>query len=429
MLRAASLLYALVIIFLIGLLASSFVLFSYLHSRETDFYGIQYRLDKNAASGMEYLLAFRDVLPYQQPFVLELSDEPYDKVILEKKSWGLYEIGVAEATFKTRRASRICLIGAKAAQGNTTALYLVDTDKPLQLAGKTEIRGTAWLPEKGVKRAYIEAQHYAGEQLIYGTQKKSERLLPELPAGMAEQNHARLQGRFTAADSLLDFFALESDTLLHSFARRTGVFSTPAPLVLDKGRYEGNLIFHSSSRIVVKPGCFLSGVLLYAPWIEIESDNGSSFQAFASDSLRLKENSELRYPSALALLRKYNSVQTPSVPKKEFTLCLEQNTRMCGVLLGWTDKLSKQEPLLVSLDKQSILVGQIYSSDRAQIKGAVYGQVLTTLLYLHTAASKYENTLLDAVIDGTRLPEEFTGLSLKHESYRSRVVKQFYERP
>lgn len=417
MLKASSLIYTITIVFLTGIVASSFLLYNQLSQKETDLYLLQYRLNKNAYSGIEYLLAASDYMEYDTPKNIVITDETTDSVEISKKSWGIFEIGISKSHFKNKSVELTCLIGSKLLSDEKNGLYVADLDREISICGKTKLDGITYLPNEGLKRAYIEGENYIGDRLVYGIQRTSNRDLPDLNKNLLEQNLDRIKGKTIYTDSTLDFEALEKDTLIHSFQEKTIVFKQSGKIRLSTGFYSGNIIFMSSTEIFVNENCKLESVLLFAPKITIENKDSCFFQAFASDTLIVREGTVLLYPSVLGII---NDVKNR---KNEPLLQIEKEVLIGGSLLAYEMFTDHKNYPRIEIHEKAKIYGEVYSNGKASLQGEILGSAMVFKLYLKTKSSGYENHLLNSVIDGNKIPPAFCGMQLKDKRYGKTILQ------
>lgn len=401
MLKASALFYAIVISALVAMASGSLILSAYFTRLETITYLKEEQLQLNVISGITYLLSSQQEVQPGQPYAVDLYGTGQDSVLLEKKAWGVYEIALCRAIWDHREVKAAALTGSLLKGKERFALWLADQDKPLSLAGSTKIKGDAWLPKAGVQRAYIEGQSYSGEQMIYGNIKTSERIIPLFDKNLANRMKEILLGQVTSNDSV--GVLTESDSITHSFFNPPLIIRSAGRIVLSGKSYSGHVVIVSASEIVVRKDAWLEEVLIAAPIVRIEDDFKGTLQAFASDSLIVGEKCELRYPSALGILRTSRSANN-------MLLSIGEGAKVRGAVLSWQDKYDVHQSMLISMAQRSEVKGQVYSAGLTDLKGTVTGSVVTGKFFLKTPSSVYENHLLNATIDITELPARYGGL-------------------
>lgn len=406
MLKAGALFYAIAVAVLVALLSGSLILFAYFSRMETSTYLLQEQLQRNAVSGTRYLLSSQQEIKAGDQVWLNLFDSGNDSVLLEKKAWGAYEIILSKARWNNSEVKLAALAGSNVQQEDRFALWLADQDRPLSLAGNTMIKGDAWLPKAGVQRAYIEGQSYTGSRMIYGNMRESSRTIPAFDKQVAEKMSSLVEGRTNEDDSVI---ATDEDSLYRSFFDNPAVVRSPGTLILSGKSYSGQVIITAVKKIVVKKDASLDNVLLAAPVIIIEENFEGTIQAFAGDTLTVGKECNLLYPSSLGIIRSARSADN-------MLLSVSEGTKMKGAVVSWQDTYDVRKQMLVSIDKQVEITGQVYSSGLLDLKGTVNGSVIASRFLLRTPSSVYENHLLNATIDVTKLPAQFGGVIMEKSS-------------
>jgi cytoskeletal protein CcmA (bactofilin family) len=271
------------------------------------------------------------------------------------------------------------------------------------------------LPPAGVKRGYIEGKSFEGATLINGVIQNSKNELPPLDKSMIK--------------NLSDAFALNSfqsglykeivmegkDTLINSFLDTTILIR--AGRTISNKYLSGNIVVWADSSLVIDQSAKLEDILIFAGSIKIKKGFEGNIQAFARDSIVVEENCKLNYPSALGLFKKDHKTQQPYIR-------LMKNSEMNGIVFSsQSEFVSDQSQTLVSIDKQALLKGQLYVDGFADIKGEVRGSVWCNKFLLKTPSSIYENHLLDAVIDRSKLSSYYVGSALIAAGKRKKVIK------
>ena len=409
MLKAGALIYAIFISFLIALTSSSVIFISYSNRVQMDRSFESDRLLNNAESGIQLLLSRQILVATDIPKTVDLYGRGIDSVRLEKRAWGLFDIGISKSFSKRMSQEIVALIGSSANKKDSLAIYLLDMDKPLSVCGDTKIRGNCFLPKAGIQRAYIEGKNFTGNKFVEGRTLKSEKTLPVLDKELIKRIQNIAEGTFHLSDSIQDIsFLSNRDSSVRSFTKPTIYFTTKAPLILDNKILQGNIVIVSSKSVTIKATTQIGGIQIYAPKIIIEDGFSGNLQAFAGDSLVVGKKCKLTYPSVLALYRNKNS-------KDEIRLTLSEDVTCQGILFAGQDVSDIKKHVLINISKNDNIYGQVYCTGAVDLKGSIYGSVFCSSFILKTSSSVYENHLLDATIDITRLPEEYGGIVLMQE--------------
>lgn len=418
MIRASSLFYAIVISIIIAIVSSSLILFAYLSRIEFENSAVLQRLNLNVGSGLNLLLSRQSIIALNQQKVVDLYGSKDDSVLLSRKSWGAYEILLSKASFKHINVIHIAQVGYYPDSAKSYSLYLADQDKPLALCGDTKIKGTAFLPKAGVKRAYIEGQNFTGAVMIDGRMKQSEKTLPEFNKMLIDNIQSILSKKtISENDSIMVIEKdLSGDSLNNSFINRPIVITSNNSIKISNGLYSGNVVIISSKQISVSADAIIKDIILAAPKIIIEANFKGNLQAFASDSIIVNKNVSLYYPSVLGIVKGNSTVNISAV-------VLNENDTLLGTIFSFKNDESILKEAAVVLKEKSFVTGQVYSNGYADVKGTIFGSLMSNKVILSTPSSVYENHLLNAVIDQTALSKYYTGINLVEESTVKKVVK------
>lgn len=408
MLAARALYYALMIAFIIALSSSLLISLAYLQRLQQNESLDSERMVRNLESGIALLKSSTDQKIEEQAY--DLYGDGKDSVWIDKREWGLFDLAYAKTyryeSFRKDTLQRVFLLGNQKDTTLRAALYLTDRNKPLGLAGKTELKGWCQLPQADIKSAYIDGVSYFGAQLVYGKKTRSQKQLPPVRSARMEQ----LVKTFTttAGTTLLPTVVQQSfwDSTLYVYGEQ---------LYLEDISLKGNVIVVAKKAIYVAANAELEDIQLYAPTIEFEAGFRGSLQAFALDKIVLASDCQLSYPSVLGLLQTNNSVERSA-------LRLEANSLVEGLVFVKTVAATRFPPKL-RLAANALVNGQVFVNGSFEHRGTVYGNVSCDQFYLRTGSAVYDNHLLNATIDRTRLSKYFVAPLLAASSLQYENVK------
>jgi len=287
------------------------------------------------------------------------------------------------------------LLGGIPSDKTATALYLADGNTPLAICGNSFIQGTAFLPRAGVKRGRIAGQYYQGKKLIYGLKKQSKIQLP----AFSKEKIAALKKLTTLQKNQV----LIEDSLVQSFRHPLQVLRAPQ-FILGKQVLKGHILLIAEKAIEVGPKTQIENVILMAPQITFKSGFSGQLQAIAFDSLLIEQDCHFSYPSSLGVFQQKQK-STPAY------LQLDSLSTVKGFV--WMKALaSSRQKGKAHLAASTIVEGEVFIDAYLDFKGKVYGQVSTKKFSLRTAASVYENHLLDVTIDRSK----------RHKAYLSPTI-------
>lgn len=417
MLRASALYIVIVIALVIGLLCSSLIVAAFFYRSE---YLRKFRYDElenNVSSGINILLADQ-ANSYATERKFGLFDNEVDSVSLTKIAWGIYDIGVSRAFIQKDTLTKIFSQANAIDSSKWCALYLMNEDRPFSLSGKTRIRGDAYIPEAGVKEAYIDNVAYQGDKrLIIGTKRFSDKKLPSLNISRLEQ----LQ-RFFNRDEPADDEALQRDTIKRSF------LLTPYSVSFKKNTHtishaiiDGNIILLSDTTLILDSTTFLNNTLVFAPSIIIKSGFHGIAQFFATDSIRIDSNCRFNYPSCLGVIR-----FKPSKVSSQAKITLGKNSVFNGVIFSYEKNEQPVKPL-IAIGTRSVVKGQVYSQGILELddKSEIDGSVFTARFLYKNRFTLYENYLINTTIDSKELSSYYLTSDLLPVSKNQKKVLQW----
>jgi len=417
MIKASSLFYAIVISIIIAIVSSSFILFAYTSRIEFDNQELRQRLNLNAQSGLNLLMSTQSLVQPNQSVIIDLYGNKEDSVFLERKLWGAFEVIRSTAIFHQQKIERIAQIGFPRDSTDLYSIYLMDEGKPLALCGQTKITGPVYLPKSGIQRAYIEGQSYNDTRFIYGETKISKNELPPFNPDLLKHVKQLLkEKRATDSDSVLEMKRpFVGDSVYNSFKNNTLILKQYGPIRISNSVYSGNVIIVSDTLIIVKADAILKDVILVAPKIFFEKNFKGQLQAYASDSIVVKEEVSFAYPSVLGI--------ATDISSSKCAILFSEKDTLIGNIFAHQVMTDAYKRTGIRLAEKSLVVGQLYSNGYVEVKGNIHGSVMCADFLLQTPSSVYENHLLNVGIDQGALPNYFTGINLVKEFPVKHIVK------
>lgn len=414
MLKAAALLYAVFISIIIALLSGFFILWTYYQNRYLDDEFIRERLVSDVNSAMNIVLEEPETLNQDK---IKLFDNEEREITLQKKIWGFYQIIVCTGNWNRFNYSKKALIGDDIFSGDKVALYLCDQDDYLNICGKTLLKGTCWLPKKGIKRAYIEGSSFSGTNFVEGEIKQSDKSLPELNKSMVDYNMTMLDGKSDVQDSLIWYEAIqEKDTFSNEFNKKTLYIYSEQKIILENKVISGNIVIKSTKGIEIDESVKIRDVVFYAPYIILKDNFQGTLQAFVTDSAKIGEDCRLMYPSVIALLNRKDS-------KASSFISIGEKSELSGALVFYKEKEEQKNSSVLKIEKEVKINGQVYCNSLVDHKGCINGSLYCKRFILSTPSSVYENHLLNATINFEGLSKYFTGISLLESGKKKEVIR------
>jgi len=414
--KAGALQFVLFIGAIIAVLLMTFLLITYTHGlldkktdltvgiiQETDF-GLNYVFKKNVKAGSS--------------IVLNSLNNPGVSTLVEKDFWGIFEKYSSHSKNNAIKYSKIAMVGSCFSLGKP-ALVLRDKQRPLIIAGTTKITGDALLPAQGVKIGTIAGNSYGYGQLVYGKEGKSGLEIPKLDPEVKQQ-----------IDNLINKFQNSGvEVTLRPNMEITNSFGSPTKFIRDKTIHlegvhlTGNIIVSAVQRIVVEPTAILTDIVLVAPEIIIMDGTQGSFQAIANKKIFIGKNCELYYPSAFVV--RENKSTNSDIKFVEPKLFVDSNSIINGVLMYLDEYEKPTYGPQIKIVENAIIKGEIYCTENLELKGSVFGSVITDAFIAMENGSIYQNHLYNGVINSTLLPIEYNGIVFENVQYK-KAMKWLY---
>lgn len=314
-----------------------------------------------------------------------------DSLRIGKKQWGFLDAVTVHSWRGDDSLSRSFLSGVQPT--DSTVLYIVDEDRPLSISGKTVIQGTAFLPQSGIRPAFVDGEYYQGiEKMVDGQIKESSQALPDYEVERINAIKSLYTEKFPESADVPS-----NSSLRHSFFEATKYYHLPqaAPLLADS--ISGNLVILADSTLHISARTVWEDAIVIAPHIKLEDNFSGNGQFFALDSLTVGKNVVLGYPSILALL----AADSLNGPLK---LTIGENSRIQGMVLLHRADIPDQMDLLelqknVTVEGELISFGLLKYTDPLTVKGGLYSH----RLIIQRPSSLYENYLISLNLERNKL--------------------------
>lgn len=403
------------IVVVIALLLSSFLILIHIHK--------QFRIQTNHVVEMVKLTdrgvqhALSETIQIEDTTAIPLFDETYKSLIIKTSFWGIFKKVYTKAEIKQKSFSKVALVGQEKNPSNI-ALFLKDNNRPLVIVGQTKIEGQAYLPKRGVKSGNIAGHSYYGTKAIYGEDneiKQFPRLNPSVVDHIKSLLESPIPDQFD-----VELLNLNKRKIVNSFKNNPLLASSNSAILLSEIELIGHIIIQSDTKITVDESVNLVDVILIAPEIEIRENVKGTFQAFATNNLKVSRNVVLDYPSALVLYRDYDKQDA----NEEHVLEIRSKTRIKGSVLYLGNTTANNYDVQLKIDNNVEIEGEVYSEQNLELRGRVYGTVYTNNFIVKEGGTTYQNHLYNGKINTNKLTKYYVGLALEEQS--KDVMKWLY---
>ncbi len=281
--------------------------------------------------------------------------------------------------------------------------------------GETKIIGMAFLPQQGVKRGHIAGKSYYNPKLIYGVVSQSQGKLPKIK----KRNYLKKWMKNPVFEAS-QFFNLEFGMQqTNSFHNKTMLFHSTKEIHLRDISLTGNIAIQSDTLVKIAQSAVLKDILIIAPKVEIAKSVTGSFQAFASEYIKVAEGCQLNYPTVLLLYERALKTQEEA-PKIE----LAQKVKLQGVIAYLSETQNKSYQSHINLEKEVVVEGELYCDKNIDTQAQVHGTVYTDEFVAKQFGSIYQNHLYNCGMNASLLPKSYVGLAFKNT--KMKVLQWMY---
>jgi cytoskeletal protein CcmA (bactofilin family) len=210
------------------------------------------------------------------------------------------------------------------------------------------------------------------------------------------------------------------ENYVRSFKDSPQVLFSSERLVLSNNKIVGHYLVVSNKMIEVEASSKLTDVILIAPKIVIRDNVEGTFQAVASEHIEVGNNCQLNYPSSLALV----NVNRKKMPNEASQIFIGKNSKIKGPVL-YVETIEETSFLPnIFISEEAIIYGELYCENNLDLRGTVYGSVVTSNFIAAYGGSVYQNHLFNGKILSNELPQEYVGLS--YSGNNNGIVKWLY---
>lgn len=406
MLKASALLYS-VVFSIVILIVTLFIVSSLYYTQISSIkLGRMERANDNMESAISVLLNTDN-----NSATIDLFKDGKDLAYVNAYKWGMYDIKTITCTVGKDTLQKSFIFGYE--PNKDYALSINSTDRILNIAGRTLIKGNAYIPNGTFKRAYIEGRGSLSANPIEGFIKPSQ-YSSGVDMGKLKQEFNAFLG--TVNPTLGEIQEIAAPV---SFSGMPNIVFSSGQINIGSEKIKGHYIIKSARKISVSKEALLEDIILIAPEIELEDGFAGVLQCYASNKILVGKRSNLNYPSALCLL-------PSSANDSVGIIVLGEDSKMAGTIVAFTGT-DKNRQCLVTIDKGCKFYGQVFSEGYTQLQGNVMGNIQTGSFYLKTTSSIYDNTLLDAEINIAQIDSSYLSyFSSSNKQGRKKIVKWLY---
>lgn len=393
-----SILICLLILFAIDLFSFNNIYYSYYHRVK------QQKEDINSA----FVLYSNDSTLLknieEEGFYQLYEDNPQTSISMKAKKWGLYECVEVQAT--DNHFSSIRLLGKATECDYEAALWVCSMDSPLSFGGKSEVKGSTYIPTNGIKYVELDALPFEGKEIKDYYIDLSEKELPEI-----DRSNLYLMDKYLKETEVMPSSEDSRYKNYYSFYEEELHFYLPNDV--RKFSMKGHVVLHGDE-IVLSAETILSDVILLARKVTINEGFCGSLQIIATDTVILGRNAHLHYPSGIYL--KGNNDRTH--------LQMDENSILNGYAIVFGTTENNTENYVEENFRQAPTAtfnGLLYVDGVAHLQGKCYGGAYLKECYYLSSDKAYTATICNAGI--YRNKQIGFPFFFKHSDYRRKEIK------
>ena len=410
--KAGALQLVIAIALLFFLLTGAFLIRKGLNEQFLSWGQIDEQLQLNIKSAVT--LIENSIIQSEDSFSLSLFPEINDSTSIKITQWGLFDIGTIHSRIQGRPRESVILLGRDLeSRTDLPSLYFSDPNRYLSISGDTYLGENTYLPKYGIRKASINGIGYSREQLVFGEQLKADSNLPQL-----FQQHINRINQYILDNNEETYSYSDTENLMsnmqQSFFQNTIYIESDEDLNLSGTNLSGNIILKTLGNIRIDENSQIDNCILIAKKIIIERDFIGRGQFFATDSILVETNSSLLMPSILAVINQTDSC----------LIQLDDNVSFSGNIIMQTESKELLSSLIINDDCK--LIGQVYCNGYCDFQGVLFGSLYTKGFISITENSFNQNLLLDACIDISRMPDEFSGINLLNNDTHLKYIETLF---
>lgn len=399
MIRANSLLYAVFICLILGLMLTSIIFFASLNKQLNAYYSNYENIIICNESALNFSL---NKLLNTDSTEVEFNNTKTSSKI---KSHGIYDL--LEVKTLNQKDTVTCIYIVNRVTQNSFGLYIPSISRSIYYFGNIKIGGTISLPNKNISPVSISG--------MINNLEVNEKSILESNENLPPINRKILDFLNKEVPKINSKKYETSSTLFNSFQDKC-LF-----VKWNQGKtYNliGNLILFSKDSICINKHDKLEDVVIISPKIRIESGFNGSVQLFADEKIFLEKNVNLKYPSALVLKNKTN---------EGGKLIVAENCKVFGPIVCLSKNIVNYEKTEVFINKNCFLMGNIYCEGKLNLDSNVFGSVYTNMISTNVGDNSHYNTLGNVSINFLAKPEYFSLYPvIQNEIIEYEVIKKIY---
>lgn len=318
---------------------------------------------------------------------VKLFQQFNDSVVFIKKKWGVFEIYRIKFNLENQKIEKVGLWGGSYNFNKEPSLYISNHNNTLTIGENTILNGKCLIPGGVMKTT--NGSMYRGDLKIENSNSNLECLTI---------NNISFNV-FDSADSVLltENCIKTGMSFSNLFSNKILLIKSDNSIDLNNVSLKGNIVVNSRKTIIIRSECNLDNIIVKAKNVIVENNFKGRLQIFAEDSIVIGNSCVLRYPSALICENKNNS-----------TVKIMENSTVSGGVLMIGSKGTLGERGLIIMSPTSTVYGLVCTLSNIDFKGRIIGALYCDKILTEQKSMFYENNIVNAVLNDTKLPEYFS---------------------
>ena len=411
--KAGALQLVISIALLFFLLTGSFLIRKGLNERVMSWAQTEKQLQLNINSAVT--LIENSNIQYSDSLLLCLFPEINDSTSIKIAPWGFYDLAYVRSKIQNKQRQAVFLLGKDfESKADLPSLYFSDANRYLSISGDTYLGENSYLPAYGIRKASINGIGYSREQLVFGQQFQANSLLPKLSPQLVKRYSQFISGDTEETETYSYSDSWEGNVIEQSFFQDPIYIESSEDLDLRETKLIGNIILKTAGNILIDKTSEIDQCILIAKTIHINDGFTGRGQFLATDSIVVGNSSNILMPSVFAIINQKDSC----------LIKFEENVSFSGNIIMQTESKELLPSLIIK--DECKLIGQVYCSGYCDFQAVLFGSLYTKGFISITENSFNQNLLLNTCIDISRMPDEFSGVSLIANSVHFKHIETLF---
>jgi hypothetical protein len=324
---------------------------------------------------------------------------------------------LSQGHYANQTVTSSALIGSKSGRYFNAAVTVCDESLPFVVAGNTRITGDVYTGPQAISQGRVKGEGIIDEDFLKGTNYILEEIkVPSIDTTVLNQYLNDIDNRQAQPDLTLSgsqvltkneskllnnnsSIYIENNLIFEDFYYKVPdsikSIKVNGYVEINKSSKLGGLLEISADNIYIRDSAVIDNVILLAQDSILFSDN-SFFTGIAISygNIIVKDKASLGYPSLLLICDNENNF------KEDCGITISSKGQLeSNCWINFTYSETNPQDYLFYLDTLSIFKGTISCAGKADIRGTVYGSIVTERFHYYLPPTTYINWVKDFYIN------------------------------